>query len=240
MITSHVSWLYKTMWLFKNWPAIYFDKLRGRDTNKLVLRNGQIIYTGERNIAIAAADEVFREKVYGTLIGLGREVVVLDIGAHLGTFSLYAHDVLKGRLDVKIISFEPVAETFKYLTKNVGEVAELHRAAVVGSGGGKRTIYIQGPCAGKNSLYASQGTPEEIDAVSIHDVLKPLKQVGFMKLDCEGAEEEILDAMTDEEWAKIRSFAVECSTEYASKLASKNVGFKQISFIHSVALFQRV
>ena len=126
---------------------------------------------------------------------------VLDVGAHIGLFS-----VISSRLcgnSGKVLSFEPARETFALLqqTIRINDLSNLiiPRQAAVSDRSGKITFYVS-PIRGdnSNSLVSYKDDreliPVEVDMVSIDDLvaadhaLKP----SFIKIDVEGAE---LDAL---------------------------------------------
>ena len=141
---------------------------------------------------------------------------VIDIGANQGFFSCYAAS--KG---AKVQAFEPFPESFGRLRENVNRngfssSVTLSQSAVSSSTGKTElwsSDYLGG---GANTIVQShlESIPEaiknkiEVDTVSIDSVLAGTAgNVRLCKIDCEGAEFEILSSLTNP--SKIDSFAIE-------------------------------
>jgi FkbM family methyltransferase len=129
----------------------------------------------------------------------GRDVI-LDIGAHIGSFTRACHD----RGSRNIHAFEPHPENFHLLESNVGRLpgVHLHRAAMLG----RRSHAKVGPCPmaqGKQNTGGAivQESADGVPAYAIDEILKGLGYVTLLKLDCEGSEWSILAALT--EWQRL-------------------------------------
>ena len=142
--------------------------------------------------------------------------LVIDIGANQGFFSCYA--ALKG---ASVHAFEPFPESFERLQDNVNRngfssSVKASQVAVASSAGKAKfwcSDYLGG---GANTLVAAHlgSIPEEIqntievDTVGLDSILSELPgQVRLCKIDCEGAEFEILRSLSNP--SKIDSFAIE-------------------------------
>ena len=184
-----------------------------QSTSKLILT--PIKFFGNREIK---ANFYIRNKTHDSLIK--REIwgenqyklpnriegggVVVDIGGHIGIFS-----VLASKLGAtKVITYEPVKENFKLLQRNILRNIYLHsnieayNLAVTKDG---RDIRLS-PHANPNNTGGYFVDPEGVikaKSISIHDVLKDIEHISILKLDCEGSEWEILYNMTRDEFNKI-------------------------------------
>jgi FkbM family methyltransferase len=122
--------------------------------------------------------------------------VVVDIGANIGTFSLYAAKVCGAS---RVFSFEPFVDNYRILRKNV-EQNQLHgvtcvNQAVAGSRG-VRTLRLDSIDPGSHSLVSgSFERAVEVDCCTLDDVFDrfALNKIDYLKMDCEGAEYEILE-----------------------------------------------
>lgn len=143
---------------------------------------------------------------------IGAADITLDIGAHLGAFSNYA-----AGCGATVVSYEPAPSSFALLSKNLGTVdrVTLHNAAVVGHYNDEINFYLNtGMNHGLNSSVERHG--REIVTVNAENILKVLKHVKptVVKIDCEGAEYELFEAMLGDVglplWKdRVRAFAVE-------------------------------
>jgi FkbM family methyltransferase len=139
---------------------------------------------------------------------------VIDIGANIGAFSIYAaKKVIHGR----VIAFEPEKDNYELLVRNkaLNRLRNLIpvRAAVAGSSG-VLTLY-KGKESGLHSTtkghLADCVGNEEVDAISLEDVFQryQIHECRILKLNCEGAEYEILYSAPDYILSKIRRIVME-------------------------------
>ncbi len=136
--------------------------------------------------------EIFRNEVYQA----ARERnVVIDLGAAYGLFSLYVYDQAK-----VIYAIEPASSVFNTLESNIERYKltkiKPFKLAIAGSKG-KRTL-VGGSGPSKNySLFFKKGNRKEIvPTMTLASFMKKnkIKRVDILKIDVEGAEEEIFAA----------------------------------------------
>lgn len=154
--------------------------------------------------------EVFIEKDYNLLSNT--PLVVFDIGMNIGISSLFFG--LQNKVQ-KIYSFEPVLTTYNQALYNL-ELNKNYSAKIkafnFGLGGATRTEKVlynpqaKGNCGIRRelSLVVDQKEASEIDIniKNVQDVLPDLfaqhpKEKKVLKIDCEGAEYEILQKLND-------------------------------------------
>jgi len=139
--------------------------------------------------------EVIDKDVYEKYYTIQGHDVVVDIGAHIGSFSILAAS--KG---ANVYAFEPVAENFALLEKNIaqnGFGVHAFNTAVRGVDVPTDTIYVRAFNYGGSNLYCGprEGfTPQEVSCQTLDAICDQhhLDTIHFLKLDCEGAEDEIL------------------------------------------------
>jgi FkbM family methyltransferase len=125
---------------------------------------------------------------------------VVDIGAHIGLFSIFVSRTLHAR---RIISVEPDPANFKLLSKSISanhvENATLVMAAVADESG-ERRIYTNPSNTGGHSFYARGAPSRLVGAISLTELFKSsgVSECSLLKMDCEGAEMEILESAPDE------------------------------------------
>jgi len=138
-------------------------------------------------------------KFFRSLIKPG--MVVVDVGAHFGWYTLQAARQLAGR--GKIHSFEPTPQTFALLRQNIQVngfletgVVELHEAAIAErSGVASFAMYAEDST--HNTLFPGGDCVQmiEVRALSLDEALENEPQVDVVKIDAEGAEPLILRGM---------------------------------------------
>jgi FkbM family methyltransferase len=133
--------------------------------------------------------------------------VVIDVGAHLGSYSLEA-----ARVGAVVVSIEADPRTFAQLTANIrvnhleGRIRALHLAA--GNAEGETTIYaMAGPFTGISSLDptwltrhgAAAPAPVTVPMRRLDTILEDLRlpQVDWLLIDVEGSEEHVLEGASD-------------------------------------------
>jgi len=129
------------------------------------------------------------EVVFQSLLSSG--MVVLDIGANLGIYTLYALQA-----GCEVYSFEPTPSTFDILKKNVkvngfenSNKLQLINKAVSDKNGTVNFYIKQGIC-GQNSLFKGSDMLDSIavETIIADEYLRALDKVDIIKIDVEGAE----------------------------------------------------
>ena len=95
--------------LYRNWPEIVSNHFRrGKDTGELTLWNGIQYKIHPRSTDMGLVREIHSENIYQIQRGDIRDgSVVIDIGAHIGIFSVFAASQAP---NVTVYSFEPEPE----------------------------------------------------------------------------------------------------------------------------------
>lgn len=138
--------------------------------------------------------EIFKDRVYAPYIEGKRDLTILDIGAHVGIFSIYASPYAK-----HIYAMEPSMEHFTSLTQNISanqldNVTPFAMAMSNENGtatfhhNANKTMYSL-----KEAVAHKHLGSETVETITIEKFMNDnnIKYVDFMKLDTEGAEFEI-------------------------------------------------
>ncbi|MEK6983791.1 MAG: FkbM family methyltransferase [Nanoarchaeota archaeon] len=122
---------------------------------------------------------------------------ILDIGSHIGCFSVFAAKILPR---ARILCFEPSAANYSILKKNiklnkVNNVKSFNKA--VSSSNQEVSIHVNRRNSAANSMYnfsESNLKVEKVPSISLEKIFKDnsIKKCSFVKMDCEGAEYDIL------------------------------------------------
>jgi FkbM family methyltransferase len=126
-----------------------------------------------------------------------RGSAVVDIGANIGSFAIYAARACGAS---RVVAFEPHPENFALLTRNVSANGLTNVTCVnaaVGASRGKRHLEVDPGNSGGHRLSANpRGQAIEVDCLSLDDVIAEhrLPTIDYLKLDCEGAEYEIVES----------------------------------------------
>jgi FkbM family methyltransferase len=146
--------------------------------------------------------EPLMTRLFGETIEAG--MVVCDIGAHIGYFSLFAAARVGPR--GKVFSFEPDPRSFRYLTKNIllnnlCGVVEPVQKAVSDTSSPQRSLYLHPHDTSLSSFFHQKASSVRttVESVSLDDffLLSGFRhgKVDVVKIDVEGGEMLVLDGM---------------------------------------------
>ena len=176
-------------------------------------------------------DEIWIDKIYERDITVSDGMTVLDIGANQGFFSLYAAG--KG---ARVVSVEPEETNFTVLMENIrinkleGTIIPV-KAAVSGKPG-RMVIYVGSYDDPSASFIVSSsrdflqdrnrlsGTRKQIvRCITLKDLLETnaVGRVDLMKIDCEGAEIDILKNTPASFFGCIENIVMETHNNYSQK-----------------------
>jgi len=136
--------------------------------------------------------------------------VVLDVGAHIGLFTLYASQFCTKGL---IYSFEPVQENFELLSENIKtnnlEQVKFFNLAVSHSNDPIK-LYINDDESG-HSMFSQSSQNLMVNSISLKKIFddNKIEYCNFLKLDCEGAEYEIIKNLPLSYFEKIDKMIIE-------------------------------
>lgn len=175
------------------------------------MRNEARIKVRRSGNEISTILEVFVEKRYEKSFEITKNDEVIDIGAHVGIFSIYAAN--KG---ARIYSFEPSEENFKLLKENV-ELNSLNdriRAfnLAISNKRGKRILHLSSSSLAHSLFdFGNDKKKEIVKSITLDDVFEiaGLSSCDFLKIDAEGSEYEMLFSAKKETLEKIRKIVVE-------------------------------
>ncbi len=120
--------------------------------------------------------------------------VILDIGAHVGVFSIYA---AKKWPEARILAYEPSATNFERLERNLVLAGvtnvEAFNLAVTADGRDINLSLERGNTGGTSAFRKVNGhLVEHAKSITLDQIIENLERVRFLKIDAEGTEHEIL------------------------------------------------
>lgn len=200
--------LWRIIRTIKNWPVYFLQKFVGCVVTYR-FRKGGVLKCGPRDRG--ALVDVWLEcsydpNVYGLPFDWSRCKRIIDIGAHIGSFTVFARQMAP---QARIVAVEPDPYCFAMLKQNCVD-EELINAAV-GPENGETMLAVQVPGDGAGSTGSSSvvrdGYKVSVPMVGLSSLVRT--QVDFLKMDCEGAEYESLYSLSDVECARICFLALE-------------------------------
>lgn len=194
----------------------------------------EIIYLPDGKISILlrvgtldkfVAWEVWKYKEYGDFVPNNGDVVI-DIGGHIGTFTLFISSKLKAG---RVITFEPVPKNFKMIKRNLS-LNNINNVVVnqqaVGSKTGESILHLDEENNGANSFYESDSDKIiKVSTTTLEEIFNrfKLKEVKLLKIDAEGAEYDILLNCKDNLLRKIKKIVIEYHDYLNSTFDYKNI-----------------
>ncbi len=158
-------------------------------------------------------NEVLVTNVYKDGLHLADGDIVVDLGAHIGAFSVLAAQQARG---ARIYSYEPEPQNVELLTRNVllNHVADQVTICPVAVGGtsGRHVFHVSSGGMGALAAGTEQATPIFVETVTLQDVFLThrLDRINLLKVDIEAAEYEMFAALPEEWLARIDRIIMEC------------------------------
>lgn len=200
-----------TVWRCRSWPAVVAVRLGlRRHVDEIRLRNGMRLRpkaplrTTWGEVFGAAIADIYH--IRGAAPGL-----IVDVGANVGAFACLAGAV---HPTADLVCYEPLPEHVHLLRHNLG--ANGVRARVVERpvtrDGRPVDLWVTGFTGSAGMFGQSGGTPIAMASVTLDDIDFARYPSVFFKLDCEGAEGEIVTWIAEHE-ARLPA-RVEIAAEY--------------------------
>lgn len=204
--------------LFQNWAEILFSLLKGKSC-EMRMRNNIIFQAAKKETAVPVIAEIWIQKIYGDLKEFAHFPMptIIDIGAHIGAFTLLALWVLPR---AKVFSFEPDPTNYEYLKKNVERNNFASRCRPVNKAVMKdrasRTLYSPATHSPSSTLFPPMGvrgdfSQTQVECLTLADIFDVFKidLCDLLKIDCQGGEYEILMNTPEAYLLKIKSIVLE-------------------------------
>lgn len=201
---------------YNNWQSIVLARLRKKRVREVRLRNGLIIIGGKDSLIESLTNEIFIRNIYNPrFLPIHEGDTVIDIGANIGVFGVYA--AYKGAK--RIIEIEPLQRNIIRIKKNfsINRFAKptILEAAVSDRNGFER-LYL-GDLDSHNLLFRDNPKKFGLDAnigvktITLNEVIRKyfIQHVDFLKIDCEGGEGSIVSSTRYLVWKKIDKVAIE-------------------------------
>jgi FkbM family methyltransferase len=228
-IPMYFWYLCKCFLLFKDplrfiWAYLSMSSLSER---RVELRNGLHINLSEHPHDIVTVFAIFVREDYGAIPSGG---AVVDIGANIGIFSLYA----ASHRAAKVSAYEPNSEAFQCLLKNIDAnglkaVVTPSQLAVTNRDGA--TVKFPTKASMYNAIITDENCSdfEFVQTISLARILGQTGKVDILKLDCEGAEYDILLNASQEALSQVASIRMEYHPGQTRELgaALQRHGFRQ-------------
>lgn len=241
----HLEQLAKIRSAFRGWPGIAAKgflwkhaSLPELDTQLKTRAGTTITAPLVRNVgALYTAIDVFALDAYECEWELEEDPVVVDIGANIGAWVLR---LAEQRPQLRGVCFEPDPVAVSYLTRNLranglaGRVGV--RSEAVTDQTGTAWLHQAKPGDGTSSLrsvshvsHFERETP--VRTLSFSDAIEQVTgTVSLLKIDCEGAEYDIVVGSPVEAWRQVKRVVVEFHPAPAEKVEALQSRFTSLGF----------
>jgi FkbM family methyltransferase len=200
---------------FDNGPQLIWNTLRSREMT-FRTRSGLTIHAPSVDGARFPVYEITADDVYrlGELLdGLRPDLVAVDIGAHIGSFSTAVCAAVPG---ATVHAYEASPSTADWLERNVaandlGDRLVVHRRAV-SDHRGELEIVDNGEASAHNGLTAPEGSGSSVSVpcVTFADIHADTGGViDLVKSDAEGAEYGVILTSDPAHWASVQRVVME-------------------------------
>ena len=140
---------------------------------------------------------------------IGQNDIIIDIGAHIGIFSLYASQFCTHG---KILCYEP-SENYELLQYNISQnqIKNIFpNNCAISNSNGTVTLYINSDNTA-HSIFDRTSKSVKVQSKTLQTIFdnNKLEICDYLKLDCEGAEYEIIESLPDKYFNKIKQIYIE-------------------------------
>lgn len=199
--------------LYKNWGEVIISTIMGDEVTTVTLRNG-IRISGPDNTVLQSMP-IFGWQVYNPhKFTIEPEDIVVDIGANIGVFTLFAACKTRN----KIYAYEPFPENFEILNRNIqaNSITNVvtEKAAVTDHIGSAKLLINESSDGHRlinRSIERELQKYIQVPTVTLQSIMDDnhLEHIDFLKIDCEGSEWAILTSTPKEYLKRIRKIAME-------------------------------
>ena len=203
----HSSWKFWCALLLKFVPHVWPFQIQLR------LKQGGVIKVTEF-MTLFIYREIFVDGCYDVPLKVTGDLLIVDVGANTGLFIIRMKQLYPRS---HIVAYEPMPSNYRQLKENLC-LSKCFGCEIFSKGVGaiarKEKLFKHPTNIGGHSIVRSQVRGNnyiEIDLVDVGGMLEPLngRACDLLKLDCEGAEYEILKSITKEMAQKLRMIIFE-------------------------------
>lgn len=196
----------------QNWSEIAIPIARHEKPKRVFLRNG--LRFEAPAIHWWDLEDIFFNQAYNPPhLSIGKNDLVVDIGANIGVFTIYA----ASKTANAVYAFEPSRSCFEVLKQNVQanrlENVKFFNYAVADKSGVQAFIDSEDSTARKLECIKpdSDGNRTEVRVTTLQEIMDTnnIEQIDFLKMDCEGSEGLILGSVPVDYLKKVKKLAME-------------------------------
>jgi FkbM family methyltransferase len=208
-----INIILKLIKIFKNWylfPIIYL-KLVKNETVIFETKKGTKMKIRVNSTDLMALINVWAVEEYSKKeFEIKNDDSIIDIGGHIGLFSLYVAEKCKSG---KIFTFEPIKENFDLLKENIkiNNIKNIFpKNIAVSNNNSSITIFLSDDQSG-HGMYKKTSKARNIKSTNLEEIYleNKIPNCNLLKIDAEGAEFEILEKIDENMFKKIENIIFE-------------------------------
>ena len=175
----------------ENWREVLPRAAVGETVTEIRLRNGTRVVAPPQNKLWPIFSDIWYHSAYTKHCAIARNGLVVDVGANVGVFSLFA-----SRMARLVYSLEPASSNFSRLVSNTSRtrnIVPLNLACAAQNG--RMTLDLSSDAVSFSlKTTSSHGKQETVEVVSLPTLFESynIERCDFLKLDCEGSEFDII------------------------------------------------
>jgi len=225
--------------ILKNWyayPMLYYGLIKKPEFIFATKTNRFVKIRTNTTDLMALTNVWLIQEYFAPGFEINKNDVVIDVGGHIGLFSIYASQFCT---DGKIFSYEPIKENFHLLTKNI-ELNRLQNVYPFNTAVSKSvddiTIYLNDDEAG-HSMFLETANYRKAKSTTLPEIFSDnnIDKCNFLKLDCEGAEYEIIETTPSKYFDKIDKMIIEYHMADTNPQLLENLKNKLSSLSYSLS-----
>ncbi len=219
---------FKMMNIVTNWQIIIFVYfgIYNKEFFILNLKNGLKIKLRTNSTDLQAFANVWVLEEYGIDdFKIIESDVIIDIGGHIGLFALFASSKSKKG---KIISVEPYPNNFNLLKENMNNnnfrnIILINKA--VSKTDKNLELFVDSTDDAAHSIYKIGEEVIQIKGITLKQIMleNQITKCDMLKIDCEGAEFEIIKSLSDVELLKMDKICLEYHINKNDETLLKNL-----------------
>ena len=242
--TSHIkNFFYRLQWLSPMMggalnTAINLIKIQGNPFGIVFVKYNDISFES-RNCDLSAVKEVLVDAEYEFLsmfLSSHSAPVIVDVGAHIGTFSLWVHHQ---NPKSKILMIEANTASYDVLSRNIKRYFSSGQYTILNNAAWKNNDKLKFSTAGDSmGNKVSKAGNINVDGITFSDIVELMKKespsINLMKIDIEGAEEAFFET-SDSALDHVERLVIELHPKYCDtsmvreKLAKRYKNIQEFS-----------
>ena len=191
--------------LTQNWRGLLSAKIFKSELGEIRLRNGVVLTAPPQTDLGFLFQEIWIDKTYNPKdYRIAPGDVIVDIGANIGVFSLYAATAAPR---TEVYAFEPFPDNIRYLRQNIAashiKNIRIEEKAVARNAQPRRLEITESGITHKLREKENSAEGFLVECTTLDEILDKMEKCDLLKIDCEGSEYEIIYSCRPENLKKI-------------------------------------